>query len=91
VRLGIGDPADWRKGYGRDALHLLMRFAFSELNLHRLTAIVPEYNTPAMQLFTNAGFIEEVRRRQALARDSRRWDSIHLGLLRSEWAARHGG
>lgn len=88
LRLGIGDPADWRKGYGRDALRLLLRFAFSELNLHRLTAIIPEYNRPAMQLFTNAGFIEEVRRREALARDGRRWDSIHLGLLRSEWLER---
>ncbi len=88
VRLGIGDPADWRKGYGRDALRLLLRFAFSELNLHRLTAIIPEYNQPALALFTSAGFVEEVRRREALARDGRRWDALNLGLLRSEWLER---
>lgn len=86
LRLGIGDPGDRRKGYGSDALQLLLRYAFDELNLHRLGAQVGEYNPVALQLFQRAGFIEEVRRRQALNRDGRRWDMIHLGLLRSEWS-----
>jgi RimJ/RimL family protein N-acetyltransferase len=62
-----------------------MRFAFSELNLHRLTARVPEYNLAALALFRKAGFVEEVRRREAYQRDARRWDDIHLGLLAADW------
>jgi len=31
------------------------------------------------------GFIEEVRRREALYRDGNRWDSIHFGILNDEW------
>jgi hypothetical protein len=86
LQMGIGDPQDRQKGYGRQALNLLLRYAFDELNLYRLTALVPEYNTGALSFFVKAGFVIEVRRRQALNRDGRRWDLLHLGLLQDEWA-----
>ncbi len=85
VRLGIGDPADWRKGYGCETLGLLLRYAFRELNLYRLTALIAEYNQPARALFASFGFIEEIRRRQALERDCRAWDLLQFGLLAEEW------
>ena len=88
VQLGIGDPKDRGQGYGSEALGLLLRFAFDELNLYRLTAIIPEYNAVALHVFSKAGFIEEVRRRQSVNRDGRRWDLIHLGILQEEWQAR---
>jgi len=88
VQLGIGDPKDRGQGYGSEALGLLLRFAFDELNLYRLTAIIPEYNAVALHVFSKAGFIEEVRRRQSVTRDGRRWDLIHLGILQEEWQAR---
>jgi RimJ/RimL family protein N-acetyltransferase len=50
-----------------------------------LAAVIPEYNLPAQRLFAGAGFVEEVRRRQAVFRDGRRWDLVHWGLLRDEW------
>lgn len=88
IRLGIGDPNDRLKGYGREALALLLRFAFDELNLYRLSAVIPEYNLVALHVFAQAGFQEEVRRRQSVNRDGRRWDLLHLGILRDEWQAR---
>lgn len=88
VRLGIGDPSDRLHGYGGQALGLLLRYAFDELNLYRLTAVIPEYNLVALHVFTRHGFIEEVRRRQAVNRDGRRWDLIHLGILQQEWRGR---
>ncbi len=88
IRLGIGAPEDRRKGYGREALGLLLNYAFSELNLHRLTAVIPEYNLPALALFRSFGFIEEVRRRQALERDCRFWDLMNYGLFAGDWKER---
>ena len=85
VRLGIGAEEDRRKGYGSQALQMLIRFAFAELNLFRLSAEVPEYNTAALALFKKFGFVEEVRRRESLQRDGRRWDLVVLGLLKDEW------
>jgi RimJ/RimL family protein N-acetyltransferase len=87
LKLGIGDPQDRSQGYGSEALQLLLGFAFDELNLHRLTATVPETNQPALHLFHKSGFSEEVRNRQAVNRDGKRCDLLGLGLLRQEWAA----
>lgn len=88
LSLGIASPDDRRQGYGTEALRLLLRYAFDELNLHRLTITVFEYNTAALSFFEKAGFVVEVRRRQALQRDGKRWDWLHLGLLREEWEKR---
>jgi RimJ/RimL family protein N-acetyltransferase len=85
VKLGIGDAADRGKGYGTEALRLLLRFAFSEINLYRLSALISQDNAVALHVFREAGFMEEVRRRKALYRDGHRFDLIHVGILREEW------
>jgi RimJ/RimL family protein N-acetyltransferase len=85
LTLAIGDPAERNKGYGSETLQLILNYAFNELNLHRLSAVVMEDNPGALNFFKNFGFIEEVRRRKAILRDGQTWDSIHLGLLHSEW------
>jgi len=85
LRLGIGDPLERDHGYGSDALQLMLRFAFSELNLYRLSALVGEDNPGALRFFTRYGFVEEVRRRKAIRRDGQEWDLVHLGILRDEW------
>ena len=85
VQIGIGDAADRLHGYGSEALRLLLRFAFDELNLYRLTAFIAAYNSVALHVFTKAGFVKEVCRRQAINRDGQRWDLLHLGILREDW------
>jgi RimJ/RimL family protein N-acetyltransferase len=85
LQLGIGETADRCKGYGSEAQQMLLRYAFSELNLFRLTAQAPEYNQAALRLAKRAGFVEEVRRRQAQQREGKYWDLLHFGLLKEEW------
>jgi RimJ/RimL family protein N-acetyltransferase len=85
LRLGIGAAEDRCKGYGSQAMQLLLRYCFAELNLFRLSALVPEYNVAAIALLKKFGFVEEVRRRKALDRDGRRWDLLGFGLLKDEW------
>ena len=87
LRMGIGDPAERGKGYGSEALSMLLRYAFHELNLYRVSISVGEDNPRALAFFKRFGFTEEVRRRQALLRQGRYWDVIHLGLLQEEWQA----
>ena len=88
IRLGIGAAEDRGKGYGTQALGLLLRFAFAELNLFRLTAMVPEYNEAALALLNKFGFTQEVCRRKSLERDGRRWALYVFGLLSDEWQKR---
>jgi RimJ/RimL family protein N-acetyltransferase len=85
LQIGIGDRNDRGKGYGTEALRMLLRYAFDELNLFRLAASTTEYNTGAIRFFERAGFVVEVRRRQAIQRDGKRWDAVMMGLLRDEW------
>lgn len=85
IHLGIGSAEDRGKGYGTQAVGILLRFAFAELNLFRISARVPEYNDTAIALLKKFGFVEEVRHRQALNRDGRRWDLMVFGLLNTEW------
>jgi len=86
IRLGIGDAKDRGHGLGSEALALLQNFAFSELNLHRLSALIPEYNVAGLGLFRKFGFIDEICQRQAIERDGRRWNLLVLGQLSSEWS-----
>ena len=86
LRLGIGSGQDRGHGLGAQALGLLLRFAFAELSLFRVTIVVPEYCQAAITLVNKFGFVEEVRRRKAILRDGRAWDLLVFGLLRSEWA-----
>ncbi len=88
LRLGIGAEEDRRKGYGTQALRMLLRFAFAELNLFRVSAIVPEYNEGAIALLKKFDFVQEVCRRKALERDGRRWDLYIFGLLNDDWQNR---
>jgi RimJ/RimL family protein N-acetyltransferase len=90
LKLAIGDPAERNKGFGSDALTLMLHYAFNELNLHRLSAVVTEDNPGALKFFKKFGFIVEVRRRKAILRDGQTWDAIHLGLLRNEWQTLKG-
>ena len=90
LKIAIGDPADRNKGYGSDALQLMMRYAFHELNLYRISVVVGEDNPAGLRFFKRHGFVEEVRRRKSLLRDGQTWDLIHLGLLREEWQAMNG-
>ena len=91
LRLGIGLGTDRGQGLGTQALGLLLRFAFAELNLFRVTIVIPEYNLAALALVRKFGFLEEVRRKNALLCDERVWDLLVFGLLRSEWMEHKDG
>ena len=85
VGIGLGERDYWGKGYGSDAMRILLRYAFSELNLHRLSLSVFEYNQRAIRSYQKVGFVDEGRARQFLNRDGQRYDLLFMGILRAEW------
>ncbi len=88
--LAIGSPKDRRRGYGSEALQMLLRYAFEELNLYRVSTFTMEYNTGAQRFLEKHGFQQEVCAREAIYRDGRYWDTLSYGLLAEEWAAGQG-
>lgn len=81
LQMGIGDPRDRNHGYGYESLRLLVNYAFTELNLFRLEAAIPEYNQVARHVFEKAGFCLEARLRQAINHHGQRWDLLYLGII----------
>ena len=86
--LGIGDRANWGKGYGSEATKLALEFAFNELNMHRVQVTVFSYNTQSNILIEKMGFRKEGVFRERLWRDGQRHDMLLYGLLRPEWEER---
>ena len=85
VSIAIGEAKHRGKGYGYEVMQLILRFAFDELNLHRVQLTVFSYNEPAIALYERLGFQREGVHREHLQRDGRRYDMYLYGLLRTEW------
>jgi RimJ/RimL family protein N-acetyltransferase len=83
--ISLGDREYWGKGYGSDAMRLLLRYAFHELNLHRVSLNVFEYNPRAIRSYEKVGFVHEGRMRKFLNREGKRWDILYMGITRQEW------
>jgi RimJ/RimL family protein N-acetyltransferase len=87
VGIAIGDRQDWNRGYGSDALRLALRYAFDELNLHRVSLAVFAYNPRGMHVYEKLGFRLEGVERASVQREGRRFDCYVMAVLRSEWEA----
>jgi RimJ/RimL family protein N-acetyltransferase len=83
----IGEKEYWSRGYGSDALRTLLRFAFGEMNLHRVDLDVYDFNTRGIAAYRKCGFVEEGRRRHARYQDGTYHDVVKMSVLRDEWAA----
>ncbi|MES0359979.1 MAG: GNAT family protein [Anaerolineales bacterium] len=88
IGIGLGEREYWGKGYGTDAMRILLCYAFEELNLHRLSLSVFEYNPRAIRSYEKVGFIIEGSARKFLNRDGQRYDMLFMGILREEWERR---
>jgi RimJ/RimL family protein N-acetyltransferase len=86
----IGDKQYWSNGYGSDAIVTLLRFAYDEMNLHRVQLHVFEFNERGIACYRKCGFVEEGRLRDHRYQEGRYWDVIVMGVLRDEFESLHG-
>ncbi|MEA3406468.1 MAG: GNAT family protein [Chloroflexota bacterium] len=75
----------WEQGYGSEALRLLLRYGFMELDLHKVQLTVLAYNERALGIYRKAGFRQEGVFREFVYRDGERHDMILMGMLADEW------
>jgi RimJ/RimL family protein N-acetyltransferase len=85
LAIGIGDAENRGKGYGKEALRLILRYAFYELNLNRIGLEVIEYNAKGIRAYESVGFQREGMKRSAVIRDGKTYGLLGMGILREEW------
>ncbi|UIO43270.1 GNAT family N-acetyltransferase [Brevibacillus brevis] len=85
--IDIGEKEYWGKGYGREAMKLLLDYAFLEMNLHRVSLRVFSFNERAIKLYERLGFKQEGISRQFLFREGKWHDIVHMGILQQEYSA----
>ncbi|HEX5940286.1 MAG TPA: GNAT family protein [Dehalococcoidia bacterium] len=88
LAVGVADREYWGKGYGSDAVSLALRYAFDELNLHRLNLNVWSLNPRAIRAYEKAGFVRRALLRGDTLKDAVRSDSILMSITQDEWRAR---
>lgn len=81
----IGEKDYWNRGYGTEAVRLLLRHGFETLNLNRVFLRVFEDNPRAIRAYEKCGFVHEGRQRQAEWRENHYIDVLVMSILREEW------
>ena len=88
VSVLIGRRDLWHRGYGTAAMAGLVDKSFNELELYRVWVDVPEYNEAARAMCEHLGFVHEGTLRKSRPHEGSRFDSVVMGMLATEYAAR---
>lgn len=78
------------RGVGTEATRLLVDHVFGSLDdpaVNRIDLEVYSFNPRAAAVYEKVGFVREGRRRETLLWDGEWVDTIHMGMLRSDWEA----
>jgi RimJ/RimL family protein N-acetyltransferase len=81
----IGEKDRWGKGYATEAMRLRTRYAFRELNLHKLLTEAETDNEASRKALEHNGYRSVGIRHEQTFRDGK-WKDRWLGeLLRADW------
>ena len=81
----IGDKNYWNKGYGTEAIQLILDFGFNYLNLNNIDLALMEFNERALKCYQKCGFKEIGRRRKCKFINGKYYDSISMDILAEEF------
>ena len=85
VGIFIGEEENRNKGYGCEALKLLISYGFDYLNLNNIMLSVYSFNENAISCYKKVGFKEFGRRRNCVMQKNKRYDIIYMDILREEY------
>ncbi|CAM5224125.1 RimJ/RimL family protein N-acetyltransferase OS=Ureibacillus acetophenoni OX=614649 GN=SAMN05877842_1285 PE=4 SV=1 [Ureibacillus acetophenoni] len=85
----VGDPIARGKGIGEQMIREVLKIAFDELHLHRVTLGVYDFNQSAIACYEKVGF-----KKEGLLRDSSKfgevyWSQWEMSILEDEWKENH--
>ncbi|MHA2036690.1 MAG: GNAT family N-acetyltransferase [Promethearchaeota archaeon] len=88
VGITIGEKEYQSKGYGTEAMEMLLKYAFKTLNLNRIQLRVYVFNSRAINSYNKIGFVKEGQMRKAIFIKGEYHDIIFMSILQEEWFSR---
>jgi RimJ/RimL family protein N-acetyltransferase len=85
LQIRLGDGAERSKGYGTEAVRLLLEFAFKDLRLRRVYLHVLKTNLAAIRVYEKVGFVTEGVLRKAAYIDGEAKDLLVMAVLEEEY------
>jgi len=85
VGLFIGERENRGKGYGTEAMHLILDFGFNTLNLHNIMLKCHADNEAGLKSYKKVGFREFGRRREDCFKGGRYVDTVFMDILNTEF------
>jgi RimJ/RimL family protein N-acetyltransferase len=81
----IGEKGYWNRGFGQDAIKLLLDYGFNLLNLNNIMLGTISFNERATSCYKKVGFREIGRRREARIIGGKKYDVILMDILADEF------
>ena len=88
--IGIGKDENRDKGFGKEALILMLKHAFINLNLESVSLGTYEYNKRAIHVYEKIGFTKVGRHRNAKIIGNKFFDDIIMDIISSEYFELYG-
>lgn len=85
IGITIGDKKYWGRGFGREAIELLVEYGFVHRNLRKIWLHVHAENKRAHRVYSASGFSEEGRLREHVWSNGRYDDLLVMGLMVEQW------
>ncbi len=81
----IPDPEKQHKGYGTEAINLMLDMAFNEYEMNRVSIGVVGLNTEALGFYKKIGFKQEGIQEQGYYYEGEYSDFVMMRILKEEW------
>lgn len=82
----VGDKNARGKGIGQQMIKEILKIAFDELQLHRVSLGVFDFNVSAITCYEKAGFIKEGLHRDSRKNGNEYWSLWEMSILENEWS-----
>lgn len=87
IGIGIAKIQNRSKGYGQEAIKLILNYGFNYAGFERITANTLEINNPAQKCLEKSGFTLEGTERQAIYMNGNKYSRLNYGILKDEFIA----
>jgi RimJ/RimL family protein N-acetyltransferase len=75
----------WRRGYGSEAIKIVLRFYFREMRYQKVTSQIYSFNEQSLRLHEKLGFVQEGRLRRMVYTNGQFYDQLMLGMTKEEF------